>query len=123
MLRKMSRQPQFAAHAGWIAGLRSMVCCLDHVRKNSAWPERKTQAMRSCPRSERFRGNLVFCARKALWFVIARLRGWSLGYGRLSAKRALHITGVTLVEDRGRDRSQANFTVLIPTNRVGLLVR
>src|SRR5260221_391764 len=58
--------------------------------------------------------------RKALWLAIARLRRGSRGRRQLSGERALHIIGVALVEDRGRDRPQADFTVLIPTNRIGL---
>jgi hypothetical protein len=58
--------------------------------------------------------------RKALRLAIARLRRRSRGHGQLSGERALHITSVALVEDRGRDRPQADFTVLIPTNRMGL---
>jgi len=87
------------------------------------WPELKTQATRSCRGASGSAEIERFCARKALWFVIARLRRRSRRHGRLSAESALHMTGFTLVEDRGRDRPQANFTVLIPTNRVGLLVR
>ena len=57
---------------------------------------------------------------KALRFAITRPRRGSRGHWQLSGERALHIIGVTLVEDRGRDRPQADFTVLIPTNRMGL---
>jgi hypothetical protein len=84
-------------------------------------PEFRTPALRSCRECERFRLDRVLPPPgKALRLAIARLRRGSRGHRRLSGERALHITGVTLVEDRGRDRPQADFTVLIPTNRMGL---
>ncbi len=89
--------------------------------KNSAWPELKTQAIRSCRGCEQFRLDRVRPQpESALRLAIARLRRGSRGRRQLSGERALHITGVTLVEDRGRDRPQADFTVLIPTNRIGM---
>jgi len=69
------------------------------------------------------RGQVVprkLSALPALRLVIARLRSRSGGHEEVSGERALHIAGVTLVEDRGRNRPQADLTVLIPTR---LLVR
>ena len=86
-----------------------------------AWPELKTQTMRQyCAASGAAN---IGCSQKVLRFTIARLRRGSRGREQISGERALHIAGAALVEDRGRDRPQADFTVLIPTHRIGLLVR
>src|SRR5262249_26258127 len=65
----------------------------------------------------------IECSQRVLPFAIARLRRGRPGCEQISGECALYITRATLVEDRGRDRPQADFTVLIPTHRIGLLVR
>jgi hypothetical protein len=59
---------------------------------------------------------------KALRFTIARSRRGGRRRGPLKAERVLHITGVTSVEDRRGDSPQADFTVPLSVNRMGLLV-
>ena len=81
----------------------------------------KTQAMRWW-RAETSAADIE-CSRQVLRFAIVRLRRGSSGCEQISGERALYITGATLVADRGCDRPQADFTVLIPTHRIGLLVR
>jgi hypothetical protein len=60
-------------------------------------------------------------AKQALRLAIARLRRGSRGREPLSTEGVLHITGVTAIEDRCRDSPQADFTVCLPVNRMGLL--
>jgi len=59
---------------------------------------------------------------QALRFAIARTRRGRRGCGSLAAERVLHITGVTPVEDSRGDSPQADFAVLLPVNRMSLLV-
>src|SRR5258706_10477392 len=122
MLRKMPRQPQFIRHAVSINRLCVSQHCAyrNDVWKNSAWPELK---LRPYARAAGASGSA--------WIECARNPEGSMAGDRSTASRepwaptalgraCAPLIGVALVEDRGRDRPQADFTVLIPTNRIGL---
>jgi hypothetical protein len=55
--------------------------------------------------------------------AIARGRRGRGGRGQLPAERVLDVMGVTSVEDRCRNSPQADFTALLPVDRIGLLLR